>query len=76
MGTSKPPVVVAVVEDDAASRTALGRVPQGPFAIIMTTSSHETVIQERAHQNGCAAFFCKPVDGNILTATIASVANR
>jgi hypothetical protein len=42
----------------------------------MTTSSHETVIQERAHQNGCAAFFCKPVDGNILTATIASVANR
>lgn len=53
-------------------RRAAGTVPP----IIMTTSSHETVIQERAHQNGCAAFFCKPVDGNILTATIASLANR
>ena len=31
-------------------------------SIIMTTSSHETVIQERAHQNGCAAFFCKPIE--------------
>jgi hypothetical protein len=51
MGTSKPPVVVAVVEDAAPSRTARGRLLQ-------------------------AAGFGKPVDGNILTATIASVANR
>ena len=28
MGTSKPPVVVAVVEDDAPSRAALGRLLQ------------------------------------------------
>ena len=44
--------------------------------IIVTTSSHEAVIRERAQQNGCAAFFWKPVDGNTLTATIASLANR
>ena len=44
--------------------------------IIVTTSSHETVIRERAQQNGCAAFFRKPVDGNVLTATIALLANR
>ncbi len=123
MGPSKPPLVVAVVEDDAASRTALGRLLRaagfepvlfesaeayieasaaptciivdvhlpgmsgielqqrlraiGPAPpIIVTTASHETVIQERAQQNGCAAFFWKPVDGNTLTATIASLANR
>ena len=123
MSTSKPPVVVAVVEDDAPSRTALGRLlraagfepalfesaeayieasprprassstcsspacrasscssgcaPHGPAPpIIVTTSSHEAVIQERAQQNGCAAFFWKPVDGHTLTATIASLANR
>jgi FixJ family two-component response regulator len=44
--------------------------------IIVMTSSHETVILERARQNGCAAFFRKPVDGNALTATIALLANR
>ena len=33
-------------------------------------------IQEHAHHNGCAALFCRPVDGNILTATLASPANR
>jgi DNA-binding response OmpR family regulator len=43
--------------------------------IIMTTSKHEEVIRERAEQNECAAFFWKPVDGNTLAATIASLAN-
>ena len=42
----------------------------------MTTSRHEEAIRERAEQNGCAAFFWKPVDGNTLTATIAALANR
>ncbi len=123
MSTSKPPVVVAVVEDDAPSRIALGRLLRAAGfepalfesaeayldaspaptcivvdvrlpgmsgielqqrlraadsapPIIVTTSSHETVIRERAQQNGCAAFFRKPVDGNALTATIALLANR
>ena len=123
MGPSKRPVVVAVVQDDAPSRTALGRLLRaagfeavffesaeayvaasaaptciiidvhlpgmsgielqqrlrttGPAPpIIVTTSSHETLIKERAQQNGCAAFFWKPVDGDVLTATIMSLANR
>ena len=122
MGTSNSPLLVAVVDDDGPSRTALGRLLQaagfeaalfesaeayidaspapacivvdmqlpgmsgielqqrlraaGPVPpIIVTTSSHETVIRERAQQNGCAAFFWKPVDGSTLTATIASLAN-
>lgn len=123
--TAKPPVVVAVVEDDGPSRTALGRLlraagfepalfesaeayidaaPAPPPTcivvdvylpgmsgielqqrlraagsappIIVTTSSHEAGMKERAEENGCAAFFWKPVDGNVLTATIASLANR
>ena len=123
MSVSKPPVVVAVVEDDPPSRTALGRllwaagfepvlfesaeayleaaaaptcvivdvhlpgmsgielqqrlraaVPALP--IIVTTSFREEVIRERAQQNGCAAFFWKPVDGNTLTATIESLAEQ
>jgi len=44
--------------------------------IIVTTARHEEVIRERAQQNRCAAFFWKPVDGNTLIATIASLANR
>ena len=44
--------------------------------IIVTTSRHDEVIRERAQQNGCAEFFWKSVDGNTLTATIASLANR
>jgi FixJ family two-component response regulator len=123
MSTSKPPMVVAVVEDDAPSRTALGRLlwaagfepvlfesaeayidasaaptcvivdvhlpgmsgielqqrlraAEAAPPIIMTTSKREDVIRERALQNGCVAFFWKPVDGNTLTATIASLANR
>ena len=43
--------------------------------IIVTTSSRETVVKERAEQNGCAAFFWKPVDGRTLTATIESLAH-
>ena len=123
MSQSKPPLVVAVVEDDAPSRTALGRLLRaagfepalfesaeayidaapaptcivldvqlpgmsgielqqrlraaGPAPpIIVTTASHETVIKERAQQNGCAAFFRKPVDGHTLAATIALLANQ
>src|SRR3954471_7635666 len=122
MDQSKPPLVVAVVEDDAPLRTALGRLLRaggfepalfesaeayidasptpgclvvdvllpgmsgidlqrrlraaGPAPpIIVTTSKHEDVIRERAQENGCAAFFLKPVDGTTLMATIASVAN-
>jgi FixJ family two-component response regulator len=101
MDQSNPPLVVAVVEDDAPSRTAPGRLfraagfepvlfesaearvdpssaptcivvqlpgvsgiePQQRLRaaghaprVIVTTSRHETVIQERAQQNGCAAF--------------------
>ena len=121
--TSKPAVIVGVVEDDAPSRNALGRLLHAagfepalfesaePYLdsspavtclvvdinlpgmsgielqqrlsaagaappIIVTTASHETVVKERAEQNGCAAFFRKPVDGIILTTTIASLANR
>ena len=123
MGASHPPVVVAVVEDDAPSRIAMGRLlqaagfqpalfesaeayidaaPMPTFVvvdvqlpgmsgielqerlraagaappIIVMTSRREEVIHERAQQNGCAAFFWKPVDGSILAATIMSLANR
>ena len=123
MGTSQPPVVVAVVEDDAPSRIAMGRLLRaagfepalfesaeayidaapmpicvvvdvqlpgmsgielqqrlraaGPVPpIIVTTSRREDAIRDRAQQNGCAAFFWKPVDGSILTATIMSLANQ
>jgi FixJ family two-component response regulator len=123
VGTLKPPVVVAVVEDDAPSRRALGRLllaagfepvlfesaeayiasSAAPAClivdvhlpgmsgielqqrlraagaappIIVTTASHESVMMERAQQNGCAAFFWKPIDGDTLTATIESLANQ
>ena len=123
MGASKPPVVVAVVEDDPPSRIALGRLLRaagfepalfesaeayidaaptptcivvdvqlpgmsgielqqrlraaGPAPpIIVTTSRREDMIRERAQQNGCAAFFWKPIDGNALAATITSLATR
>lgn len=90
MDQSKP-LRVAIVEDDAPSRTALGRVLRAAgfepahfesaeahidaSPIIVTTFRHEMVIQERAQQNGCAAFVWKPVDGYTLTATIASITN-
>ena len=51
------------------------RVADSALPIIVTTSRHEMVIQERAQQNGCAAFCWKPVDGYTLTATIASITN-
>ena len=123
MSTAQPPVVVAVVEDDPPSRTALGRLlwaagfepalfesaeaylDAGPTPtcivvdvqlpgmsgielqqrlraagaappIIVMTSRREEVIHERAQQNGCVAFFRKPLDASTLTATIMSLANR
>jgi FixJ family two-component response regulator len=123
MVIAKPPVVVAVVEDDGPSRTALARLLRAAGfepalfesaeayigasprptcivvdvklpgmsgielqqriraagaapPIIVTTSSHETAIQERAQQHGCAAFFWKPVDGFALTAAIESLTSR
>ncbi len=44
--------------------------------IIVMTSRREEIIRERAQQNGCAAFYWKPVDGHTLAATIASFENR
>ena len=38
------------------------RVARSAPPIIVTTSRHEMVIQERAQQNDCAAFFWKPVE--------------
>ena len=123
MGESRSRVVVAVVEDDAPSRRALGRLLQaagfepalfesaeayidaapaptcvvldvqlpgmsgielqerlraaGPAPpIIVLTSRRDAIVQERAQQNGCVAFFLKPVDGHTLTATITSLAHR
>ena len=123
MMQAKPPRLVAVVEDDAPARTALGRLLRAAGfdpvlfesaeayldaapaptcivvdvklpgmsgielqqrlraagaapPIIVTTASRDTVLEERAQQNGCAAFFRKPVNGSLLTATIASLADR
>ena len=123
MSASKPLVVVAVVEDDPPSRTALGRPLRAAGfepalfesaeayidealtptcivvdvqlpgmsgielqqrlraagsapPIIVTTSKREDVIRERAQQNGCAAFFWKPLDGITLAAAITSLAGR
>ena len=58
-----------------ALQERLLRVAGSAPPIIVTTSRHEMVIQERAQQNGCAAFFWKPIDGYTLTATIASITN-
>jgi len=44
--------------------------------VIVTTSRREDVIRDRAQENGCAAFFRKPIDGTTLAATITSLANR
>jgi FixJ family two-component response regulator len=122
MSAPNPPIVVAVVEDDPPSRTALGRLLRSAGfepalfesaeayidaaltptclvvdvhlpgmsgielqqrlraagsapPIIVTTSRREDVIRERAQQNGCAAFFWKPIDGNTLAATIAALSS-
>ena len=53
------PLLVATVQDDAS------------FA----HGAETIVVDVRAEQNGCAAFFWKPVDGHTLTATIASITN-
>src|SRR5215204_3275546 len=121
MDQPKRPLVVAVVEDDAPLRTALGRpLRAGGFEtalfesaeayidaspapncivvdvqlpgmsgidlqrrlraagptppMIVVTPRHEAVIRDRAQQNGCAAFFWKPVAGSTLMATIESLA--
>ena len=47
-----------------------------PPAIIMITALNDPPIRERAEQNGCAAFFLKPVDGNALIETLELIANR
>jgi FixJ family two-component response regulator len=122
MVTPNLPLVVAIVEDDAATRTALGRLLRAagfepalfesaetyldaspaPLCvvvdvqlrgmsglellgrlrregdsppIIVMTGSNEAIIRERAQQNGCAGFFWKPIDGSVLIAAIASLAN-
>jgi FixJ family two-component response regulator len=114
---------VAVVDDDAPCRTALGRLLQArgfrpllfesaeaylaaspkPFCvvldvrlpgmsgldlqehiqsrdapppIIVMTASREAPIRARAEQNGCVEFFWKPVDSDLLMATITALANR
>ena len=119
---SRPPAVVAVVEDDAPLRKALGRLLMaGGFEpalfesaeayieasprslcivldvhlkgtsglelleqlraagsappVIVITADHNAATRERALQNGCAEFFLKPIDGNVLIDTIASLAN-
>jgi FixJ family two-component response regulator len=122
MSASKPPPLVAVVEDDAAVRKALCRLLHAagfeaanyesaeayiaaspspmciivdvglpgmsglelqerlcaagnPPPIIVITAHHDSVVRERAQKSGCAEFFLKPIDGNVLIATIESLAN-
>ena len=43
--------------------------------IIVITAHQDAAIRERSHKNGCAAFFLKPVDGDLLIAAIESLAN-
>ena len=123
MSVPKPPMVVAVVEDHAASRTALGRLLRiagfepalfesaeayieaaltpacivvdvqlpgmsgielqqrlraagSAPPIIVTTSRRDDVTRERAQQNGCVAFFWKPIDGHTLVTTLGALAAR
>jgi len=54
----------------------LGAAATPPPPIILITALNEPGMRERAEQNGCAAFFLKPVDGNALIATIESLMNR
>jgi FixJ family two-component response regulator len=115
------PRVVAVVEDDAPSRQALGRllrsegfepllfesaeayIDAAPAAaclivdvrlpgmsgldlqrtllhakanvpVIVTTGTRDAVIRTRAEQDGCAAFFWKPLDSDALVATLSLIA--
>jgi len=71
MGPSKPPVVVAVVDDDAPSRTALGR--------LLRAAGFEAVLFEsaEAYVKASAAPGCIIVDVHLpVTASIVSLANR
>jgi len=71
MGPSKPPVVVAVVDDDAPSRTALGR--------LLRAAGFEAVLFEsaEAYVEASAAPACIIVDVHLpVTASIVSLANR
>ena len=52
------------------------RAAGGGLPVIVTTSRRDDMIRERAQQNGCAAFFRKPIDGNALAATITTLADR
>ena len=72
MSTPKPPVVVAVVEDHAPSRTALGRLLRAPGFEPALFESAEAYIAA----SGCARFFRKPVFGSTLMSAIAALANR
>ena len=56
-----------------ALQERLGAAGNAP-PIIMITALHDAGIRERAEQNGCAGFFLKPVDGNLLIAIIESFA--
>ena len=125
MVDNRTPVVVAVVEDDPSSRTALGRLLRAEgFAtalfdsaeafiaspaeteaaclvadlqlpgisgfelqhrlrqagsklpVIIITGALESRLRDRAVENGCAGFFYKPIESDLLLATIASVTNR
>ena len=78
MDQSNPPTCIVIdvqlpgMSADLQERLSIaGSAPP----IFATTSRHEMVIQERAQPNGCAALFRKPVDGDTLTATIASITN-
>ena len=125
MVDNRTTAVVAVVEDDASSRTALGRLLRAEgfttalfesaeafiaasfegiaaclvadlqlpgmsglelqqrlrasgshLPVIIITGAHETRLRDRAVENGCAAFFYKPLESDLLVATIASLASR
>ena len=38
--------------------------------VIIISADHDPSVRERAYENGCVAFFLKPVDGNVLISTI------
>jgi FixJ family two-component response regulator len=52
------------------------RAAGGAPPVIVTTCRREDAIRDRAQQNGCVAFFRKPIDGNALAATITTLAAR
>ena len=44
--------------------------------VVIITGAHERRLRDRAVENGCAAFFYKPLESDLLVATITSLANR